>query len=286
MTAAPMTISHDGLDDEQQSRLVATLASLPMTFRPAKAGRPGDVVAVGGPDWALRTDRAAAAGARGILLLDPWPLEHPALREVAAVRRPVVVDTGWRHNPAVDTVRDGVARYRRPGALLEVRSAVRPGEDLVRAAVGPLDLVTAVAGGLAGLEVLRHDARHLVLGGELADGGDVLLTVLTTRARPRSTSLTVAGDDGRAELALPDPGTAAPGVAALVGPAGRTVLPHVSESARRGALRCLAAAVETDAAPDDLPRLLDAAALLAAAIEEGRRSVPGAQPTHDTTGVL
>ncbi|GAA4428574.1 hypothetical protein GCM10023169_29820 [Georgenia halophila] len=273
MITMPLTLSLNELDDKRdRDRLNTVIGSLPMTFRPADDAavtEPKDVVAVGGPRWAGRMMAAAASGARAILLADPWPLDAVSLREVASVTCPVVIDAGWRHSPAVDAIRDGVARYRRPDAVLEVRSTAVPGTDLLRASVGLLDLVTATAGGLIDLAVLRRDERHLVLSGRLTDETIAMITIVTTHARPRCASLSISGSDGRAQLLLPDPATAASPIAKVTDPSGQTMLPIGHESAHRVAMKRLAAAViDSTAAPDDLPRFVDYARLLLIAVEQ------------------
>ncbi|RII91539.1 hypothetical protein DZF95_09800, partial [Clavibacter michiganensis] len=82
---------------------VATLASLPESFR--RTDDAGDVVVVAGGDgWAARARDAAAAGARALLVLDPGPAADADLAALADAGVPVVLDVPWRHDEAVRRV--------------------------------------------------------------------------------------------------------------------------------------------------------------------------------------
>ncbi|MFD1719651.1 hypothetical protein [Georgenia deserti] len=282
MTMTPLTVGISGLDEAYP--LEAVLGSLPMSCRTAGRDERADVVLIGGPDWAARATAAVDGGAHGLLLADPWPIDAASLREVADLACPVVVDFGRRHNPAVDHVRDAVAQHRTPHALFEVRTTTTPGLGLVPASLAALDVLTAVAGPLVALEVLRDDAHHLALSGRLTDDAVVVITVAVTRARPRRTSLTVAGKRGRVRLELPDPVTAAPGTAAVTEAGGHRVFPVGAESAHRVAMRRLTAAVLGHAAPpDDLARLRDTAQMLNGAVERDR-ATGSARPLERARG--
>lgn len=276
-TAGGATTARAGLGAE----VSAAVASLPRTLRAVDRSERADIVAVTGRDWARRAVSAAADDARAVLVVEPEPVAPEDLNALAAARAAVVIDSSWRHNPAVEGIAPPFAEYRQPGALVEARSLATPSADLGATALGLLDLVTALAGDLAELRVLVRDHRRLLLAGRFGDDSMLMLTILTTSGAPEGVTVRITGHDGAATISLPHPGTAAPASATVTTPRGHTMMPTSYESAHRVALRRVAAAATGSAAsgpgtsePDDLPRFRGYARQLAAAFAAG----PHAQP--------
>jgi hypothetical protein len=88
--------------------------------------------------------------------MDPEPAYRHRLEFLASTQTAVVVDSGWRHNPAVDPA---VRGFSRSGALIEVRSKCSIRENLVNASLGLLDHATTFGGASP-----NPDASHVRIG--------------------------------------------------------------------------------------------------------------------------
>jgi hypothetical protein len=225
---------------------VATLASLPESFR--RTDDAGDVVVVAGGDgWAARANDAAASG----------------VRERGEVGVPVVLDVPWRHDEAVRRVAPRIHRLAAPGALFEARATVASTDDLDGAARALALTTQALVGSpVTELSPLARTPDHLMLTGATASGVHVIVSaVVTAHAHACATFRLVVGDRA-AHVALPAPGTAAPGRASVTDAAGREDLPVVFESGHRTAMRLARDAAHGRCVPDDVA---DLRALLVAA---------------------
>jgi hypothetical protein len=241
---------------------VATLASLPESFRPAEDA--GDVVVLdGGPGWASRALDAAHDGARALLVLDPGPAADADLAALVATRVPVVLDVPWRHAEAVRRVAPRIHRLAAPGALLEARATVADGEHLAGAARAlALTAGTLLGSPLTALDEVVATPQHLMLSGPSGSGVHVVVSaVVAAHDHGRSTFRIIVGDRA-AHVALPAPDSAAPGRASVTDAAGREDLPVVFESGHRTAMRIARDAVDGRCTPTDVAELRD---LLAAA---------------------
>jgi len=240
----------------------ATLASLPESFR--RTDDAGDVVVVAGGDgWAARATSAARAGARALLVLDPVPAADSELAELAAAGVPVVLDVPWRHDEAVRRVAPRIHRLAAPGALLEARATVADPGDLPGAARAlALTAQTLVGSPLAELAPLAETPDHLMLTGTTETGVHVIVSALVTAHAHACATFRLIVGDRAAHVALPAPGTAAPGRSSVTDAAGREDLPVVFESGHRTAMRLARDAAHGRCVPDDVA---DLRSLLAAA---------------------
>ncbi|RII85177.1 hypothetical protein DZF92_15210, partial [Clavibacter michiganensis subsp. insidiosus] len=150
-----------------------------------------------------------------------------------------------------------------PGALFEARATVAATDDLVGAARAlALTAQTLVGSPLTELAPLAATPDHLMLSGTTASGVHVIVSaVVTAHGHACATFRLVVGDRA-AHVALPAPGTAAPGRASVTDAAGREDLPVVFESGHRTAMRLAHDAAHGRHVPDDVA---DLRALLAAA---------------------
>jgi hypothetical protein len=252
---------------------VATLASLPESFRRTDdAGDAGDVVVIAGaPGWAGRATAAARAGARALLVLDPGPAADDDLAALAATGAPVVLDVPWRHDEAVRRVAPRIHRLAAPGALLEARAALADGDDLAGAARALALTAQALLGSpLTELAALARTPDHLMLTGSTATGVHVIVSTLVAAHGHACATFRLVVGDRAAHVALPAPGTAAPGRASVTDAAGREDLPVVFESGHRTAMRLARDAAHGRCVPDDVADLRSLLVAAPALADEAR----------------
>jgi hypothetical protein len=253
------------------------MASLPETFGPAQDTQSdtADVlVVVGGPGWTAEAASAAASGARGIVVANPFPEDTTQLAAAAgAAGTAVILDLRWASNPALvgnaaePDARDAVRSAAGTASLLDSVATAAPGTHPQRLLADHLAALLAVCGPLDAVRVLRSGATGYTLGGRLANGAPFTAQGVLTPARAAGVDIRLYTADGGVSVQVPDPDAAWPAEVRITGPHGELLLPTLYESAHRSAWRRLKDHLRAGTSPDDLAgfaRLTDLYATLAA----------------------
>jgi hypothetical protein len=252
-TAAQLSLHADAAAREAGA-LDVVVASLPVSLALAPEGGDADLVAVRAADL---VDGLPAA--RGVLVVAPDP--GASLPSVTASPVVVVVDRGAAGHPATAGLRDALAATG-PDALLEVRSAARPGSDVAAVLLAALAVVRAADAPFAEGRVIRSGAHGATVRGTTASGRPVLLDVVLTTARAESTRVRALGPAAAVEALIPSADAARPAAVTVSDQDGARLLPTLWETAHRATARRLRDAVRTGTPAPDLDELRDDLAAL------------------------
>src|SRR4029453_10380713 len=137
MTGLLVSASADALT---AGDVVPVVASLPISFAsgtpggradvgavgggPGRRGRAGGAAVGGGPGWPRRLGEALVQGPRGLLIVDPTPVQPDEVPDVSSV--PVVVDYRFSGNPALSGAADEFGEWPSE-AMIEVAAVVPDG---------------------------------------------------------------------------------------------------------------------------------------------------------------
>ena len=214
---------------------LATLASLPMSLR--RTDGDADIVGIRGAEgWPRAAAEAIRAGARGVLVTEPGIADTAELEAIAAKAGvPVVLDTLWADNPAVQASASSFASLVEEGALVEARVDLPQGSDLDTAILGQLALVRRAAGAVTALRFARRGRSGYDALARIEGGASGSLSAILADALPVAATLRIVAATDAVELCLPDPALAAPGRAVVSGPDGETLLVTRYETGHRGA---------------------------------------------------
>lgn len=242
------------------------VASLPVSLHPADGGTPALVAIAGTRGWTEKALESLSSGARGLMVIGPSIADVTALRDRAeASSVPVVLDTEWAHNPAVDAAAPHFAAHHDENSLLEARVNAAAGADLDQVLLAQLALIRAAVEPVVSLTYARRNRHGYDALAHLASGAQASLTAVLTDALPTSAALRLIKPQHAVALALPGPATAAPGRVTVSGPEGATLLPTKWETAHRAAWRRLHALAQAGQASGDLGNFAADAALVAGA---------------------
>lgn len=247
-------------DADAAGAIAQVIASLPVSLRPASAGQHSgegaDLVAVSGANWPEDAVAAAAAGARGIMIVNPSPADAGAAEaSTADIRVPVVVDSTWSHDPAVATAAPHFAALTEAAAF-ESRIDAPVGSDLEQVLLAQLALVRAAIDAVATLTVDRWNEHGYDIRATLSRGASIALAAVLTGGLPKSATLRALGRTNAVRLHLPDPATATCGTVTVSGPDGATVLPTLWETPHRVAWRELHRRIAAGESTSDLDELV------------------------------
>ncbi|HWU48060.1 MAG TPA: hypothetical protein VN133_14985 [Humibacter sp.] len=248
-----LTVAADS-DALQPGAIAAALASLPMTLR-ATSGPHAALRAIGGgAGWCERAAAALSEGARGVLVARPTAVDVAQLSALAEHDAPIVLDTRWRHNPAVARVPELLAALDGGVSLFEAHAYVAD-EGSLDDAMRDLALLAQAAGGqMRHVSTVQRSVGRLVVHGQV--GGDALHAVVDVTSVGSGTAwLRALGASGGVQLMVPDAGTARAARVTVTDPGGHTLLPLLHESAHRNAWRRLAADVQQGSPASDIDDL-------------------------------
>jgi hypothetical protein len=232
------------------------VASLPESFGPAAVGNQADVhVITGQPGWTAQAVKAIAAGARGIVVVNPWPENVDSLTEAAAPHNTVVVlDQRWASNPAVPGAEDAVRSMAGRAAALDTVATAPVGTDTGELLADHLAAVVRIAGPLADLRLLSRGPHGYTTTAVLANGAPVAIQGVVSNARPAVLDFRLLTDDGGTSVTLPEPVAAWPATVKVTGPQGDLLLPTIYESAHRATWRRLKGHLDAGSNSSDLHR--------------------------------
>ncbi|MFF0267145.1 hypothetical protein [Kribbella sp. NPDC004536] len=229
----------------------AALATLPTTFLD-----PGSVTFVDGDaNWPAELERVLRSRPRGILLVHPAPVDFKIVDNLP----PVVVDSPWAKNPAINNA------FKRSTSRIECRVLAHPDADLATELLHQVMLIRAAVAPMTTLDVQHVSDHALYATGRTEAEVTVDLSIVRTSGLPASATLRQLTPDGSVELVLPSSETARPARLTTVGPDGAVLEPTQYESAHRASLRELHATGPAEALAE-LRRLQADVALTTAAL--------------------
>ncbi|SEJ63437.1 hypothetical protein SAMN04487917_108132 [Arthrobacter sp. yr096] len=243
--------------EAQEAGAVAlAVASLPESFGPAADGNHADVQVIAGrPGWTAQAVEAIAAGARGLVVVNPSPENVDSLAEAAARHNTVVVlDQRWASNPAINGAEDAVRSQAGRAAVLDTVATAPVGTDSGGLLADHLAAVVRIAGPLANLRRLSRGPHGYTTTAVLANGAPVALQGVVSNARPAALDFRLLTDDGGVSVTLPEPVAAWPATVTVTGPQGELLLPTIYESAHRATWRRLKEHLDAGTIPSDLHR--------------------------------
>jgi hypothetical protein len=207
----------------------------------SRADGEADLVGLAGTaGWADAAADAIRAGARGILVTAPVAEDTAELERIAAEASvPVVLDTLWAGNPAVETASAAFAAVKDAETLIEARVNLPLGADLDQAALDQVALLRRAAGAVAELRFVRRDSHGYDALATLESGAPASLAAILSAGLPQAATVRVIKPVDAVELYVPSPDTAAPGRAVVSGPDGETLLPTHYETGARASWRRL-----------------------------------------------
>jgi len=260
--STPMTAAVFGTDEDPVA-LRPVWASLPLSITEAAA--PAQLVAVDGrtADWVADLAAALDSGAAGILLRAPSPGQDPddiaALAVRAASRSiPVLVESAWATDPAVDAHRDSIAGELPSMALIDVLStigAVDPQRPTLPAvALDQLHLLRAIGVEPEQVQLSRWSPNSFTI---VASRGPtrLVLSAVIGNCGPSKARVSARGPGSESSLLVFGSSNARPAEAERTDAAGTVRLPSLYESASRAAWRRLHAAAASGAVVDQLTGL-------------------------------
>lgn len=229
------------------------VASLPVSLHPSDGADPALVAIAGTKGWTDKALDSLDSGVRGLMIIAPTAEDVTALRDRAvAASVPVVLDTEWAYNPAVAAAAPRFAALNDEDSFLEARVNAPAGAELDQVLLSQLALIRAAIEPVVALTYARRNRNGYDALAQLANGARASLSAILTDALPASATLRIIKPRHAVALALPAPGTAAPGKVTVSGPEGATLLPTQWESAHRTAWRRLHALAEAAQACQDL----------------------------------
>lgn len=242
------------------------IASLPVSL--VEVADKGDLRIVGGRgNWSDAVVRAAADGARGILVHRPATEDRDRLERAMEATRTagctVVLDLPFAHPALADALGAWKAPIGIDAQIVECFITGRAPTSLSDAVVAQLHLMTATAGPL---DLLRADhvcADGYVLRARVAASGKLATLSAAFTQAERSALIRVVTRNDSFRLVLPDTDIAFPAEACHAGLDGKIHRAPVYEAAHRAAWRRLHHAVAENGGSDDLDRYLAALDLLA-----------------------
>lgn len=255
---------HAGPDAERDGAVGAVVASLPVSFAPAR--NVPDVVALAGTaGWTASATEAVRKGTRGVVVVDPVAEDPAALAAAAAeAGTTVILDQVWAGNPALteSAARDAIAGALADAVLLDSVAWGTPGTDTGVLLTRHLAAVLACGVELSGLRVIQRSANGYTVIGSLPGGAPAALQGITTSAVPATATVSVLTSSGRADITLPDASAGWPAVVRSVTSAGAATFPTIYESAHRHSWRRLRAAIHSGVPAADLERFAALTALV------------------------
>jgi hypothetical protein len=217
----------------------AVLASLPLSFTPAVDAGAGAVIVVDGSGrWPAAAVRALQDGANGVIVVQPGPDDLAMVRDLAAEKGVVVIDSTWASNPVVQEAGEAFRAAIGLRSRLECRTVVRQGTDLDRALLDQLSLLRALVGPGADLEIL-HRSKTGYAAEARANGSAVDLSVVCTNAAPEHSKVRLLTSDGSIEVEIPSGETARPANLTITSSTGAQIAPTLYESGHRATWRRL-----------------------------------------------
>ena len=262
MMDAPLTVTFD--QAAQDSGAIAqVIASLPVSL--ARGSEHGDLVGINGGDgWPAAAERAIDAGARGVLVVRPLPVDVTSLIDRAAARGvAVVIDAMWSHAPAVTQSAEAFSEIADDRCLLEARVYSAVGSEWHRVLLDQLSLTRAAVSPVQSLDIIRRDRTGYSATALLATGGRASLSAIGTDSVAASATLRIVNQTRVVHLDVPDPVTATPGRVVVTSATGANELESIWESAHRAAWRRLVALVRRGEASRDLDFFADDCAVAA-----------------------
>ncbi len=237
---------------QESGDVAQVVAALPVSLHPASDR--ADLVGISGEDgWPEAAADAIASGARGVLVVDPVAADVDALIErAAAAGVPVVLDSPWAGNPAVEGAAAAFAAQHDPDSFAETRVDAPVASDLELVLLNQLSLVRAAIGPVTRIRFAHRNARGYDALADLANGVTAGLSAVLSDSLPHAASLRVLRSETAVELAIPAPVTAAPAHVTVSGPDGATLLPTLWETAHRAAWRRLHRLVQAGETAEDL----------------------------------
>ena len=230
----------------------AVLASLPLSYTPVPDGGAGGVTVVDGAGrWPAEVVQALEGGADGVIVVQPGPEDVAGLRDRAASRGVVVVDSTWASNPVVAAAGQAVRAAAGPHSRVECRIVVRVGADLSRSLLDQISLLRALVGPVSDLEIL-HQSEHGYAGEARAGGARVDFSMVCTNATPEHAKVRLLTSDGSIEVEIPNGETARPANLTVTGPSGALMAPTLYESGHRATWRRLHRLITGGESADDL----------------------------------
>jgi len=152
---------------------------------------------------------------------------------------------------------DYVKQSDSPHALLESTVTSPVGSDLSTMIMDQFALVRALEGPMDSATALDWSDRRYVVTGRTARGRRVRLTAVSTNAQPPTAAVRMLGTEGSMEFTAPDPGTARPAHATLIGLRGAQSLPTLFETSHRVVWRRVARLVHDGGQASDLSHFLE-----------------------------
>ncbi|TDO51597.1 hypothetical protein EV643_103336 [Kribbella sp. VKM Ac-2527] len=209
-----------------------TLATLPLSLPDPT----GVVFVDGDPGWPAELARALRAGAAGIALVHPAPVDFADLLDEKSATI-VVVDSRWASNPVTDLAEPAFRAAAVKGSRLECRVVMDPGCDFATALLDQLVLIRALLAPVTKVQVQHLSDRALHAEGLTDLPLAVDFSIVSTAALPASASLRLLTSDGKVELTIPSGDTAQPARLITVGPDGAVLAPTQYETGHRASLR-------------------------------------------------
>lgn len=245
--------------------ILAPTVTLPESLRRTEAG--ADLVGLPGTaGWTESVAEAIRGGARGVLVVEPVAADPADLQALADERSvPVVLDSLWAGNPAVEAAASSFGALAEEGALVEARVDLPLGSDLDQAALDLLALVGRAVGPVGSLRFVRRNGSGWDALARFANGASGALGAILTDSRPPAATVRLVRPRDAVELAIPGPQTAAPGHAIVTGPDGATLLETRYETAHRASWRRLHGLVVGGGTAEDLAAFASHVSVLRAA---------------------
>jgi hypothetical protein len=233
-----LTVRFD-LEAAAAGDLTQVVASLPVSL--IQADQNPDLVGIaGGSGWPDAAERAIAAGARGVLVVDPVAADTSSLRGQAKAHGvPVVLDSTWNHNRAATGSAAAFAEINDGDSLVEARVTVPVGADLDRVLLGQLALIRTAVGPVTSLVFARRSGHGYDAMATLASGARGSITAIATNSTGSRATLRILRPVTAVELEVPAPNTAVPGRLVVSNPEGATLVTTQWETAHRSAWRRL-----------------------------------------------
>ncbi|MBO1269223.1 hypothetical protein [Arthrobacter cavernae] len=243
--------------EAQEAGAVAlAVASLPESFGPAAGENQADIVVISGrTGWTAQAVEAIAAGARGVVVVNPAPESTGSLRTAAEESgAAVVLDQRWASNPALPAAEHAVRSMAGRAAVLDTVATAPAGTDPGELLADHLAAVVRITGPLENLRILHRGTHGYAVSARLANGAPVALHGVLSSARPAGVNVSMLTDDGGVSVALPKPVAAWPATVKVTGPQGEVLLPTLYESAHRATWRRLKEHLDAGTSPTDLHR--------------------------------
>ncbi|QJU55118.1 hypothetical protein SCB71_18900 [Herbiconiux sp. KACC 21604] len=271
------SVQVESADPERTAVAVATLATLPLSFRRFSAGasdaradavaaRPDVVVVAGSEGWVERAREAASAGARGVVVTDPLPVAArvPLVALADDVSGcAIVLAESWASSPALLTAAERLSAPIARTRVVDARSIEpRRGRDLRAVLFAQLRAVQRLGVEVSSLEVVAETASSLLGVGRSTTGARIVLSAARSDTADCTLDLLLVAPDETIRIEVPDGTTARPGRAVHTSASDAVELPTIWQTAHRTAWQRLNDALLAGGRPGDLESFARASALL------------------------